>query len=39
MKVKRTIKGMGLIVVENAVNASIKAVQDMVNTALGFKLL
>ena len=30
---------MGLIVVENAVNASIKAVQDMVNTALGFKLL
>lgn len=34
-----TIKGMGLLAVESAINAAIKAIQDTVNTALNFKLL
>jgi hypothetical protein len=34
-----TIKGMELVAVENALNASLKVVKDNVNQALGFSLL
>lgn len=34
-----TVKGMGLIAVENAVNAAVGAVRDVVNTAVGFRLV
>ena len=34
-----TIKGMELVAVENALNASLKVVKDNVNDALGFALL
>jgi hypothetical protein len=34
-----TIEGMGLIMVERALNAAMKAVKDTVNGALRFKLL
>ena len=34
-----TVEGLGLLAVENAVNASIRAIQDSVNTAVGFKLI
>lgn len=34
-----TVRGLGVLAVENAVNAAIGAVRDMVNTALGFRLL
>ena len=33
------VKGMGLIAVEEAINAALGAVSDIVNGALGFKLL
>lgn len=34
-----SFKGMGLIVVENALNAAFKVVRDTVNTVLGFRLI
>lgn len=34
-----TVKGLGIITVENAINAALNAVKGMVNTALGFVLL
>ncbi|UCD56013.1 MAG: hypothetical protein JSV16_09165 [Candidatus Hydrogenedentota bacterium] len=34
-----TIEGMGILAVERAINAALKAVQETVNTALGWKLL
>ena len=34
-----TMRGMGLIAVENAVNAGIGAIRDIVNTAVGFRLV
>ena len=34
-----TVQGLGVLAVENAINAAIDAVKDTVNTALGFRLL
>jgi len=34
-----TIEGLGIIAVENAINAALKAVSDVVNTASGIKIL
>lgn len=34
-----TIEGLGIIAVENAINAAIKAVGDLVNTAAGIKVI
>jgi hypothetical protein len=34
-----TIEGLGVIAVENAINAALGAVRDTVNTAVGFKLV
>lgn len=34
-----TVEGLGLLAVENAVNAAIKAINDVVNQAVGFKLI
>lgn len=34
-----SFQGMGLISVENAVNAALKVARDTVNTSLGFKLI
>ncbi len=34
-----TLEGLGLLAVENAVNAALDVVRDTVNTALGFRLL
>lgn len=34
-----TIKGLGLIAVENAINAALGAVRDTVNGAIGFALV
>lgn len=34
-----TAKGLGVVAVENAINAALRAVRNTVNTALGFKLL
>lgn len=34
-----SVEGMGLILVEQAINAAIKAVSDVVNGAIGFKFI
>lgn len=34
-----TLEGLGVLAVENAINAAIGVVRDTVNTALGFRLL
>lgn len=34
-----TLKGLGIVTVEKAINAALKVVNDTVNTALNFKLL
>ncbi|KRC85940.1 hypothetical protein D3C87_815010 [compost metagenome] len=34
-----TLKGMGLVLIEEAINAALTAVKDIVNSALGFALL
>ena len=34
-----TVKGLGILAVENAINAALNAVKGMVNTALGFALI
>ncbi len=34
-----TVEGLGIIAVEQAINAALKAIQGTVNTALGFKLI
>lgn len=34
-----SFQGMGLIAVENAVNAALKVARDTVNTSLGFRLI
>ncbi len=34
-----TIEGLGLLTVEKAINASINAIKDIVNTGVGFKLI
>ncbi len=34
-----TIKGLGILAVEEALNAALDVVKDMVNTALGFTLI
>lgn len=34
-----TVEGMGIIMVERAINAALGAVKDTVNTAVGFALL
>lgn len=34
-----TLEGLGIIAVENAINAALKVVRDTVNTAIGWKLL
>ncbi len=34
-----SFQGMGLVVVENALNAAFKVARDTVNTSLGFKLI
>lgn len=34
-----TVEGLGLLAVEQAINAAIRAVRDTVNTALNFKLI
>lgn len=34
-----TIEGLGLLAVENAINAAIRAIRKMVNDALGFALI
>jgi len=33
------VEGMGLVLIEEAINAALKAVKDVVNTALGFALI
>ncbi len=39
LMVMLTIEGLGVIAGERAINAALKAVRDVVNTALPFKLL
>jgi hypothetical protein len=39
MVVMLTVQGLGVITVENAINAALKAVRDTVNGALPFRLL
>jgi hypothetical protein len=34
-----TVEGLGILAVEAALNAALKAVRDVVNTAVGFSLL
>jgi hypothetical protein len=34
-----TLEGLGMLAVESAVNASIDAVRDLINTAIGWKVL
>lgn len=34
-----TVEGLGILAVENAINAAVRAVKEAVNTALGFALL
>ncbi|MEZ5064237.1 MAG: hypothetical protein R3B81_05850 [bacterium] len=34
-----TVKGLGLLATENAVNAAIDAIRDVVNGAVGFRLV
>ena len=34
-----TIKGLGILTVENAINAAISVVRDSINTAIGFTVL
>jgi hypothetical protein len=34
-----TIKGMGLIAVEDAINATVRAIREPVNAAIGFALI
>ncbi len=34
-----TLEGLGILAVENAINAALKAIQDSVNTAVGFALI
>lgn len=34
-----TLEGLGLVLIEEAINAALKAVKDTVNTAIGFPLL
>jgi len=33
------VEGMGLVLIEEAINAALKAVKDVVNAALGFALI
>ncbi len=39
MTVLLTLEGLGMLAVESAVNASIDAVRDLINTAIGWKVL
>jgi len=39
MMVMLTVEGLGIIAVENAINAALKAVRETVNTFIGFKLV
>ncbi|MDH3647539.1 MAG: hypothetical protein OER80_12285 [Gammaproteobacteria bacterium] len=34
-----TVEGLGLIAVENAINAAVRVIQDTVNKAVGFRLI
>ena len=34
-----TIEGLGIVAVQNAINAALSVVKDTVNTAIGFTLL
>ena len=34
-----TVEGLGLLAVENAINAAVKAIRQAVNTAVGFSLV